>query len=289
MVELVDAPVSLAAVRVFGANVTSRAFLDWLIAPHIVVPPHSTFRDVLDTTTAISTALAASGLFRAQSARIQPAEDGDPAHVDVVYDVHERGRFFVKTSTELGDGEGTAASIFFLLSLCALTPSQSLEGRLVNPFGHADVLSLNASLGTKTKRAFDASLSLPVTPALDSYAFLSLVGTERELGAQGGGGREERMALKAGLRKSALGALIPGNEIAAELAWRCIGSLSDDAGIRYPRPTSISSHVHFPSACDSLPDPLPRRPSLILIHATPSTTPSCPRRVPFSVSSTNLP
>jgi outer membrane protein insertion porin family len=110
-----------------------------------------------------------------------------------------------------------------------LTPPQSLEGRLTNLFGRADVLSLNAALGTKTKRAFDASLSLPVTPALSTHAFLSLLGTERELGPQGGGGREERMALKTGLRA------LPGNEIAAELAWRCIGSLSDDAAIRYPR------------------------------------------------------
>ncbi|KAF8551429.1 hypothetical protein OG21DRAFT_284154 [Imleria badia] len=214
MVELVDAPVGLAAVRVLGADATSRAFLDWLISPHLALPPHATFRDVLDTSAAISRALAASGLFRAQSVRIQPAEDGDDAHVDLVYNVRERGRFFIKTATELGEGEGTA----------------SLEGRLTNLFGHADVLSLNASLGTKTKRAFDASLSLPVTPAMSSHAFLSLLGTERELGAQGGGGREERMALKAGLRKSVLGVPIPGNEIVAELAWRCIGSLSDDAG-----------------------------------------------------------
>ncbi|KAH0834905.1 surface antigen-domain-containing protein [Lanmaoa asiatica] len=201
MVELVDAPVGLAAIRIHGANATSRAFLDWLIAPHLVLNPHSTFQNVLDTSAAISRALSATGIFRTHSIRVQPAENGSSGHVDLVYDVHERGRFF------------------------------SLEGRFTNLFGYADVLSLNASLGTKTKRAFDASLSFPVTPAMSSHAFLSLVGTERELGVQGGGGREERMALKAGLRKCTLGIPIPGNEMAAELAWRCIGSLSDDAGI----------------------------------------------------------
>lgn len=111
-------------------------------------------------------------------------------------------------------------------SVRALTPAQSLEGRLTNLFGHADVLSLNASLGTKTRRAFDASLAVPIAPALASHAFLSLVGTERALGPQAAGANEERMALKAGLRKAA------GNETAAELAWRCIGSLADDAGTR---------------------------------------------------------
>ena len=121
MVELVDAPVSVGAVRVHGANNTTRAFLDWLIAPHLVVDPHSTFRDVLGTTTAISRALSATGLFRSHSVRIQPAENGSDAHVDLVYNVHERGRFFVKTSTELGDGEGNAASILSL-SLSAHSP-----------------------------------------------------------------------------------------------------------------------------------------------------------------------
>ena len=110
MVELVDAPVGVGAVRIHGANATSRAFLGWLIAPHLAVPPHTTFRDVLDSTAAISRTFAASGLFRAHSVRIQPADDGDTGHVDLVYTVHERGRFFIKTATELGDGEGTAAS-----------------------------------------------------------------------------------------------------------------------------------------------------------------------------------
>lgn len=118
MVELLDAPVSVAAVRIHGANATARALLDWLIAPHIVLVPHSTFRDVLDTTTAISRTLAATGIFRSHSVRIQPAEDGSDAHVDLVYDVHERGRFFIKTSTELGNGEGNAASILPFLSPC---------------------------------------------------------------------------------------------------------------------------------------------------------------------------
>lgn len=136
MVKLLETPVSLAAVRIHGANTTTRTFLDWLIAPHIVLVPHSTFQNVLDTTTAISRALTATGLFRAHSVRIQPAENGSDAHVDLVYDVHERGRFFIKTSTELGDGEGNAASTYPLLSLSAhsLCPSHS---RVVSPTSSA--------------------------------------------------------------------------------------------------------------------------------------------------------
>ncbi|KAG9311643.1 bacterial surface antigen [Chiua virens] len=208
MVELVDAPVSVAAVRVNGAHNTTRAFLDWLIAPHLVVVPHSTFKDVVDTTAAISRALTATG----------------------------------PLSRTLGPHRPRS--------------KRSLEGRLTNLLGHAEVLSLNASLGTKTKRAFDASLLLPVTPAMSSHAFLSLVGTERELGPQGGGGREERMAFKSGLRQCSLGIPIPGNEMAAELAWRCISSLSDDAGISIrqsagPAAKASLSHTY---TCDTLDD-----------------------------------
>lgn len=121
MVELLDAPVGLAAVRIHGANTTTRAFLDWLLAPHLVLAPHSTFQNVLDSTAAISRSLTATGLFRTHSVRILPAEDGSDAHVDLVYNVQERGRFFIKTSTELGDGEGNAASI--LSVLCPRTHS----------------------------------------------------------------------------------------------------------------------------------------------------------------------
>ena len=87
------------------------------------------------------------------------------------------------------------------------------------------------------------------------------------------------MALKAGLRKSA-----PGNEIAAELAWRCIGSLSDDAATRYPRTSLAPTRVHLSSAFVSLLGPPAKPRSHTAIRATPSTTPSCPPLAPCSAS-----
>ena len=91
------------------------------------------------------------------------------------------------------------------------------------------------------------------------------------------------MALKAGLRKA-----LPGNDIAAELAWRCIGSLSDDAATRYD-PSLLLNRAHPLSAFVSPPDPLPKPLSHTPIRATPSTTPSCPPLAPCSVSSTSFP
>jgi outer membrane protein insertion porin family len=62
------------------------------------------------------------------------------------------------------------------------------------------------------------------------------VGTERELGVQGGGGREERVGVKAGLRTTGTSegpaGAVGTSEITAEGVWRCIGGLNEDAGIR---------------------------------------------------------
>ncbi|KIJ61488.1 hypothetical protein HYDPIDRAFT_169719 [Hydnomerulius pinastri MD-312] len=216
-------PLRIASVRVNGATHTSQSFLAWLLHPHLAPftpspssPP--TLSTVLHTTRAISHTLSATELFRTLTARIERTDLGKHDEVDVVFDVKERGRFFLKSSTEVGNGEGSA----------------SLTARLTNILGNADTLSLNTSLGTKTKRAFDASFSLPISPSLSSHAFLSVVGTEKELGPQGGGGREERVGIRAGVRRvGAVGEEQTGgvSEITAEGVWRCIGGLNEDAGM----------------------------------------------------------
>ncbi|KAI6021635.1 surface antigen-domain-containing protein [Pisolithus microcarpus] len=186
---------------------TSEAFLDWLIRPHLPSsqPEHATdaqptLHSVLQTTRAVSHSLSETDLFRAVSARIERSPKGAPGDVDLNFTVTERGRFFVKTATEIGNCEGTA----------------SITARLTNILGRADTLTFNSSVGTKTKRAFDASFSLPVSPSLTTTAFLSLVGADRELGVQGGSGD----GLEGGV-----------HELTAEALWRSIGNLAPVAGL----------------------------------------------------------
>ncbi|KAH7882451.1 surface antigen-domain-containing protein [Phlebopus sp. FC_14] len=273
-----DAPLRIASVRVQGANHTSQSFLGWLIRPHLApftrppqldpdAPPptaQSTLHTVLQTTRGISHTLSATDLFRDLSARIERANTGTMGgvgrddEVDVVFDVKERGRFFLKSSTEIGNGEGSA----------------SLTARLTNILGCADTFSLNTSLGTKTKRAFDASFSLPISsslsipspshpfPALSTHAFLGVVGTERELGVQGGGGQEERVAVRGGVRYSGGGGLGGMHELTAEGIWRCIGGLSADAGItiRQSAGPSLKASLAHTYTRDTLDDRvMPRR------------------------------
>ncbi|KAF9220729.1 hypothetical protein BS17DRAFT_769068 [Gyrodon lividus] len=226
-----DTPLTISSVRIDGATHTSQSFLAWLLRPHLTsfIPPspdislsQPTLHTVLHTTRTISHTLTSTDLFRALTARIERAEAGADGEIDLIFNVKERGRFFLKSSTEVGNGEGSA----------------SLTARLTNILGYADVLSLNTSLGTKTKRAFDASFSLPVSRSLSSHAFVGVVGTERELGVQGGGGREERVGVRVGVRTSGgsespvgTGAVAGTSDITAEGIWRCIGGLNDDAGI----------------------------------------------------------
>lgn len=214
--DTLDCPVRIASVKVHGATHTSETFLDWLIRPRLTSPDaHSTLHSVLQTTRGISHSLSATDLFRTVSARIERSPQGTPGDVDLNFTVTERGRFFVKTATEIGNCEGTA----------------SITARLTNILGRADTFAFNSSVGTKTKRAFDASFSLPVSPSLSTTAFLSLTGADRELGVQGGLGREERVTIKAGLRHGGDGLENGMHELTAEALWRSIGNLAPEAGL----------------------------------------------------------
>jgi hypothetical protein len=79
----------------------------------------------------------------------------------------------LKTSTEVGNNEGSAVSIFFLftfyileynshilfLSACFI---QSITARSLNTLGRAETLTANLSFGTTTKKSFNSTFSMPV-------------------------------------------------------------------------------------------------------------------------------
>lgn len=111
----------IASVRVDGAKNTRKSFLGWLIQPHL--KQDQTLAEVLHTTRAIGDTLTKTGIFNAIDAKLERssnalAMEGD---IDVVFRAREKGRFFAKTSTEVGNSEGNAVSDNFnsryLLSL----------------------------------------------------------------------------------------------------------------------------------------------------------------------------
>ncbi|KAI0305258.1 surface antigen-domain-containing protein [Multifurca ochricompacta] len=139
-----DQHARIAAVRIDGAKNTRRSFLASLVYPHI--PHHSTpssFESVLHATRDIGHYLVQSDLFQSVHALLQPsAEPGaKTGDIDIVFTTRERPRFFLKTSTEVGNNEGNA----------------SATSRIRNVFGGAETFEANVSFGTKTRRSFHAT------------------------------------------------------------------------------------------------------------------------------------
>ncbi len=50
-----------------------------------------------------------------------------------------------------------------------------------NVFGGAETFEANMSLGTKTKRAFRATLTAPLTPEMKSFGEIAAYGLEKDL------------------------------------------------------------------------------------------------------------
>ena len=125
---LLDQHARINAVRVDGAKTTRRSFLASLVYPHLPQHPHS-FESVLRATRDIGHYLVQSDVFQSVHARLEPSADpaAKPGDVDVVFSTRERPRFFLKTSTEVGNSEGNAVRIhsiprvpYLVLSLCFL-------------------------------------------------------------------------------------------------------------------------------------------------------------------------
>lgn len=99
----------IADVRVEGAFNTRQSFLGSLINP-VLSKPINTLGDVLHTTRHISHLLQKSDIFKHVEARLEHSKSdlASPNDVDVVFKTREHGRYYLNTSTELGNNEGSA-------------------------------------------------------------------------------------------------------------------------------------------------------------------------------------
>ncbi|KAH8110299.1 surface antigen-domain-containing protein [Phellopilus nigrolimitatus] len=161
-----DTPMRIASVRVRGAAQTRPAFLSWLIKPHLDTTLHadiSSLKDVLQTTKHLTNTLLDTDIFAAVLPRIQASRDAlaSSGDVDLVFDTRHKGRYFLKTSTELGDQEG----------------SVTIQGRARNAFGGAESLEAAISSGLKTRLAgLHRLISSPHSVAQDPRGALRTVG-----------------------------------------------------------------------------------------------------------------
>lgn len=104
--------------RVEGANKTRGSFLGHIITPFLrtsspspfTSDPNSTLESVLHTTRRIGSLLQETDIFHTVEARLQKSRDlwAQPGDVDIVFKAREKGKFYLKTSTQVGNNEGGA-------------------------------------------------------------------------------------------------------------------------------------------------------------------------------------
>lgn len=116
--ENLTTPLHVASVRVRGAPRTRESFLASIIDPVLRAPDENgaTLESVLRKTKEIKSLLEETDLFTQVEAVIDRSRDtlAHPEDVDVVFLAKERGRYFLNTSTQVGNNEGGAVRVLFL-------------------------------------------------------------------------------------------------------------------------------------------------------------------------------
>ncbi|KAK5995249.1 SAM50-like protein SPAC17C9.06 [Cladobotryum mycophilum] len=153
MVDQMSMPMTVHEVQVTGAKNIRRGFLDPIFNPLLSdgPDPPSTIGDVLSRLQEASAKLSGLQILReppqvylSQSQQTDPSTS--PTDVDISIGLKELSRFKLQSGTDVGNGEGSAYG--------------SLLWR--NMFGGAEMLTLNAKSGTRTRSAYSANLSAPV-------------------------------------------------------------------------------------------------------------------------------
>ncbi|KPV72638.1 uncharacterized protein RHOBADRAFT_29811 [Rhodotorula graminis WP1] len=181
-----DTPLRLNAIRIFGAKSTRPSFLSRIFAPYLSpLPPPSflaatfapdapappsqhTLRSLLQATRDLSSTLDKFDLYRGVEATIERSDSvlSEREDVDIVLRVQEAPKYFLRTATDVGDGEGNATG----------------TAKIRNAFGGAETVEGNVSFGTRTKSAFQLRLDTPVNSSSTTHADLSIFSAQRDLG-----------------------------------------------------------------------------------------------------------
>ena len=161
-----------------------------------------------------------------------------PTDIDVFLSVREKSRLVLKTGTNVGNAEGDAY----------------VNGVLRNVFGGAETLNVNASLGTRTRSAYEASFETPILSNPDfRWQFGGLSSSTSKIWSS----HEE--VLKGGWTK--LRWVIPGggrHELSYNGLWRQITGLASNASptVRGDAGDSVKSSLTHTWVKDQRDNPL---------------------------------
>ena len=177
LVNLDDVPIlRLNAIRIQGLKNTRHGFMasvcrpyvdpsaaeellaDWRYGQRTRYPmpgQPTTIFEIIQSATAFSADISRMDIAKDISVQLEPARQpvlNEAEEVDVVLRIQPASRFFLKTSTSVGNSEGTA----------------SVQGKMRNLFGGAESLEGSATLGTRTKHSYNVRC-LILTPAFLHY------------------------------------------------------------------------------------------------------------------------
>ncbi|WVF69952.1 hypothetical protein IAT40_004737 [Kwoniella sp. CBS 6097] len=251
--ENMDRPLRLTSIRLAPTLKTTRpSFLSSVLSPFLAPPspqnpsflnpappPPRNLHEILLSTKTLVAHLDQFGVYDMERVgiRFEPKRGGDPDEVEMVLALREKGRLFLKAGTEVGGGEGGG----------------NVTARIRNVFGGAETLEANASIGTKTKSAYQLSLSTPLLASpLLSFA-LSAFSLDRDNSAFA----SHRERAQGGRAK--LSAITPWgtHDLQYELVNRGIDHLSPNASVSIrelavPSTKSSLSHTWSSDTRDDL-------------------------------------
>ena len=168
MKDNLQTPLRIASVRVAGKERTRPEILKWLTDPYITTAnsESSTLNDVLRATKRVTDKMLETDVYKAVLPRLEASHSpyAQPGDVDLVLYTAPRGAYFLKTSTEMGNQDG----------------SVSLQGQIRNSLGLAETLDVTLSSGLRTRLSGNVTYSSALR-AMRSRGEFSLFGLEKDL------------------------------------------------------------------------------------------------------------
>ncbi|KAL2262782.1 hypothetical protein VTK26DRAFT_76 [Humicola hyalothermophila] len=149
-------PASINTLEVHGATNTRRSLLDHIFKPLVEdsAAAGTTLGQIVNGIGAATKKLARYDIFKeegfnvflAEAPRPESAAPTDRTELDISVRVKEKSRLVFSAGTDFGNAEGSAYT----------------NAVARNIFGGAETLTVNASAGTRTRSAYNATLSTPI-------------------------------------------------------------------------------------------------------------------------------
>ncbi|CAO3631391.1 unnamed protein product [Mucor fragilis] len=200
------------AITILGTKQTRPGFLEKATKDILEA---NTYADVINSAQQVAEKLQRFDIFDGVQILLDNATDSDPLaapeSINVVYQVKEKSRVFIKTGTEIGNNEG------------------NMNGSVTvrNVFGGAELLETVASFGTRNSSAFQFSLSKPVNASPDSRLDIN---AHRVLCNNTLASSYEELARGAGLRYKTV-SKFGYHELSYDMTWRSIDRVSPNASL----------------------------------------------------------